>query len=116
MPVRYIIAGSRNFQNYSLMEKTLNSLNLGPDDEIVSGDARGADTLGAEYGTRHGIPVIHFPAQWDTYGKAAGFIRNEEMAEYGDYLVVFWDGVSRGTAQMIQAMKRKGKHGKVVFF
>ena len=98
------------------MEKTLNSLNLGPDDKIVSGDARGADTLGAEYGTRHGIPVIHFPAQWDTYGKAAGFIRNEEMAEYGDYLVAFWDGASKGTAQMIQAMKRKGKHGKVVLF
>lgn len=98
------------------MEKTLNSLNLGPDDEIVSGDARGADTLGARYGHLNGIPVIHFPAQWDTYGKAAGFIRNEEMAEYGDFLVAFWDGTSRGTAQMIQAMKRKGKHGKVVLF
>ena len=98
------------------MEKTLNSLNLGPDDEIVSGDARGADTLGVEYGTRHGIPVIHFPAQWDTYGKAAGFIRNEEMAEYGDFLLAFWDGKSHGTKNMIKTMKEMNKHGKVVIY
>ena len=114
--MRYIVAGSRNFQNYELMEKTLNSLNLGPDDEIVCGDARGADTLGAKYGQLNGIPVIHFPADWDAYGKAAGHIRNAEMAEYGDFLVAFWDGSSRGTSNMIQAMKRKGKHGKVLIF
>lgn len=96
------------------MEETLNSLGLTPEDEIVCGDARGADSLGARYGTLHKIPVIHFPANWDAYGKAAGAIRNEEMAQYGDFLVAFWDGTSRGTAHMIQAMKRKGKHGKVV--
>ena len=114
--MRYIVAGSRNFQNYGLMEETLNSLNLSPDDEIVCGDARGADLLGAQYGTQYKIPVIHFPADWNRYGKAAGHIRNAEMAEYGDFLVAFWNGTSRGTANMIQAMKRKGKHGKVVMF
>ena len=46
--------------------------------------------------------VAYFPADWDKYGKAAGFIRNEQMAQNADALVVFWDGKSRGTKNMIE--------------
>jgi hypothetical protein len=49
-----------------------------------------------------------FPADWDTFGKGAGFIRNTKMAEYSDALIAIWDGTSRGTAHMIRTAWRKG--------
>ena len=85
-------------------------------DKLISGGARGVDTIAEDYAKSKEIRTIIFYPDWEKYGNKAGFIRNEEMAEYGDFLVAFWDGKSRGTAQMIQAMKRKGKHGKVVLF
>ena len=65
--------------------------------------------LGAEWAANHGVPLQHFPAYWDKYGKSAGFIRNAEMGEYADALIAFWDGVSPGTKHMIQTMKRNKK-------
>jgi hypothetical protein len=96
------------------MDATLKSLNISSNDEIVCGGARGADSLGEKWGIANGVPIKYFFPKWEEFGKAAGHIRNAEMAEYGDFLVAFWDGQSRGTANMIQAMKRKKKHGKVV--
>ena len=84
--------------------------------QIASGGARGADSLGERYAIEHNLDLKIFPANWDKFGNAAGPIRNAEMAEYADYLVAFWDGKSRGTANMIQAMKNKGKHGKVISY
>ena len=105
--MKYIIAGGRDFNNYSIARSTIDRFsNI---DEIVSGDARGADTQGVIYGTQYNIKVVHFPAQWDLYGKSAGFIRNAEMGEYADALIAFWNGKSKGTAHMIQTMKRNGK-------
>lgn len=69
--------------------------------EIVSGTARGVDQLGEKWAAEHGIPVEHFPANWDIHGRAAGPIRNEEMAEYADALVAIHVNESRGTADMI---------------
>ena len=107
--MRIIIAGGRDFNNYAILDKILpNEINPAYD-TIISGDARGADILGAEWGAKHGIPIQHFPAYWDIYGKAAGFIRNAEMGEYADMLIAFWDGKSKGTAHMIKTMKIKKK-------
>jgi hypothetical protein len=72
--------------------------------EIVSGGARGVDRLGERYARKRGLPCKVFPAQWAKYGKSAGPIRNAEMAKYTDYGVAVWDGVSRGTANMIKLM------------
>lgn len=69
--------------------------------EVVSGTARGVDQLGEEWAAEHGIPVERFPADWDTHGRAAGPIRNEEMAEYADTLVAIHVNESRGTGDMI---------------
>jgi hypothetical protein len=49
-----------------------------------------------------------FPADWDTHGRAAGVIRNKQMAEYGDMLIAFWDGESKGTKNMIDTSKKLG--------
>ena len=83
-------------------------------DEVVSGDARGADELGARWATYNNIHVNHFPADWDYYGHAAGFIRNIEMADSADALIAFWDGKSHGTKHMIEIAKNKGLNVKVV--
>ena len=105
--MKYIIAGGRDFNNYSIVRQTIDRFSNV--DEIVSGDARGADAQGIIYGTQYNIKVVHFPAQWDLYGKSAGFIRNAEMGEYADALIAFWDGKSKGTAHMIKTMKRNNK-------
>lgn len=73
--------------------------------EIVSGTARGVDRDGEYYAKLHNIPVKRFPADWDSYGKSAGYIRNNQMAAYADALIAVWDGKSPGTKSMIEIMK-----------
>lgn len=113
--MKVIIAGSRTFNNYDLLVKTLQEENL-IIDEVVCGGARGADTLGAEWAKKNGVPVKYFNAEWEKYGRVAGIIRNHEMGDYADYLIAFWDGKSRGTKDMIDYMQQLGKHGKVILF
>jgi hypothetical protein len=75
--------------------------------EVVSGGARGVDRLGEEFAVAHHLHVKRFLPNWKL-GRGAGFIRNIEMAEYADALIAIWDGVSRGTAQMIREAKKRG--------
>lgn len=113
--MRVVIAGGRNFRDYNLLCNVLDNFHKeNKIDEVVCGGARGADSLGEQWAKEHNISVKYFPAEWDIYGLAAGPIRNQAMAEYGDYLIAFWDGKSRGTRNMIDCMKRMKKHGKVV--
>ena len=86
------------------------------DIEIVSGTAMGADRLGERYAKENGYKLKRFPAEWDKYGKSAGYRRNAEMAKYADACVVFWDGVSRGTKHMIDLANREGLVLKIVRF
>lgn len=111
--IRIIIAGSRSFDNYDKLCKEVDEFismqmffaGLGAykskEVEIVSGGARGADKLGERYAKGHNLRLKIFPADWDKYGKRAGYIRNTEMAEYANCLIAFWDGKSKGTAHMI---------------
>lgn len=100
---RVIIAGGREFNDYQYLKDSMDYFlqNIGDDISVVCGMARGADTLGEQYAKEKGYEVRYFPADWDKYGKAAGYIRNEEMAENADALVAFWNGSSRGTKHMI---------------
>lgn len=102
--MKLIIAGSRTFTDIGFMEEMLDAFVLDVS-EVVCGKARGADTLGEQWAILHGIPVKPFPADWDRYGKSAGFRRNLQMAEYANALAAFWDGKSRGTQHMVAAMK-----------
>ena len=113
--MKVIIAGGRDFNNYDLLSQTIDELNIIVS-EVVCGDANGADTLGAAWASANGIPVKHYPADWDTYGRSAGIIRNKQMAEYADFLVAFWDGKSHGTKNMIDTMQQIGKHGRVILY
>ena len=90
-----IIAGSRNFNDYNLLKSSCdNLLTQFTNIEIVSGTARGADKLGERYAREKGYDIKQFPANWDKFGKSAGYIRNDEMAQYADMLIAFWDGAS----------------------
>ncbi|MDR3135180.1 MAG: DUF2493 domain-containing protein [Deltaproteobacteria bacterium] len=73
--------------------------------EIVSGLAKGVDTLAIEYANKRGIGLKMFPADWKRFGRSAGPRRNEEMARYADYGVAVWDGLSHGTKHMIRLME-----------
>lgn len=75
---------------------------------VVSGKAPGVDSLGERWAKEHNKPVESFPADWDKYKKAAGPIRNRQMAKFSQALIAVWDGNSRGTKNMIEeARKRK---------
>jgi hypothetical protein len=107
--MKVIIAGSRGFSDFQLLYAKCEEVlaNVG-EAEIVSGTARGADKLGEHYASLKGHSVIQFPADWDKHGKAAGYIRNKEMADYSDCLIAFWDGESRGTKHMIDLATERG--------
>lgn len=82
--------------------------------EIVSGRAKGPDTFGEWWALSHGSPIKFFPADWKL-GPKAGFIRNEQMGDYADALIAFWDGKSGGTKHMIDYMMKLGKPIRVHF-
>lgn len=83
-------------------------------DEIVSGGAKGVDQCAADYARAHGLKLTEFLPQYERYGRAAPLIRNREIVEYADKLVVFWDGHSKGTHFVIQYAARIGKPCEVV--
>ena len=85
--------------------------------EIVSGAYyRGADKLGEQYAKERGFKITRFPANWNKYGKAAGPKRNEQMANYADALIAFWDGKSRGTKNMIDFAEQLGLDLKITSY
>jgi len=106
--MKLIIAGSRNFNDYNLLKNEINNLKYNIT-EIVSGTAKGADTMGEKYATEYNIKLTKFPAEWNTYGKKAGMIRNKVMGDYSDVCIAFWDSYSKGTKQMIDYMKKLKK-------
>jgi len=107
--MKVIIAGGRNFNDYDLLKAELNLILcirvMREDLVIVSGGAKGADALGERYAKEHNVPVKIFKADWNKHGKSAGPIRNFEMAKYAEGCIVFWDGKSKGTANMIQVAR-----------
>lgn len=108
---RVIIAGCRDFQDYGfLKEKCEHYLQnkLRSDNVIiVSGHASGADSLGERFAREHGLQVELHLADWERHGRAAGPIRNREMADRADALIAFWNGQSRGTKSMIDQAREK---------
>ena len=81
--MKVIIAGGRDFKDYDLLKKICNHmLSQSKEVEIVSGCAKGADSLGEQYAIDMGYRCSKFPADWEKYGRAAGFKRNSEMANY----------------------------------
>lgn len=108
--MKLIIAGSRTIKHYSPFDihEICCTLPEYPT-EVVCGMAKGPDLLGRDFALEYNIPCVHFPADWKTLGKQAGFVRNIAMAKYADALLAFWDGESRGTRHMICEMLNRYK-------
>jgi predicted Rossmann fold nucleotide-binding protein DprA/Smf involved in DNA uptake len=118
---RVIVAGSRTFADYELLSRKLDHLLAGKLADgvkvvVVSGQAAGADALGERWALARGLTVERHPARWDAEGRGAGFRRNERMAAVSQALVAFWNGLSQGTAHMIDTAAERGLAVRVVRF
>lgn len=105
--MRTIIAGSRDIKDYALVVDAINKAPWKPS-LIISGGAKGVDTLGEQWAEANDIPVEKYHANWKQFGRAAGPIRNRDMAEKADALIAIWDGKSKGTKSMIDLATNSG--------
>jgi len=111
--MKTIIAGSRTIIDPKVIEEAIAASGF-TITEVVCGGAKGVDTLGKNWAVDRGIPVKMFPADWEAHGKAAGPIRNSEMAIYADQAICIFDvqAECKGTKDMVKKMQN---HGKFVY-
>ena len=105
---RVLVCGGRNYVDEYMVDLaiwSLDSSNL----TIIHGGARGADSLAGQIAEAKGIPVEVHHADWETHGKAAGFIRNQKMLDSGVHMVLAFPG-GAGT----EDMKRRAKDAGVL--
>lgn len=111
---KYAIIGSRTFGDYDLVKKTMDGFD---DIElIVSGGAKGADSLAERYADEEGFEKKIFHADWDNLGRKAGPLRNTQIVEFADVVVCFWDGSSRGTLDSITKARILKKEVVIINF
>lgn len=105
--MKLAVVGGRGFDDWDKLEDTLNYMipRLGVK-TIVSGGAKGADSLAERYAKENKIPFVVFRAEWDKYGNSAGFRRNEYIVQYSDFLIAFKGG--KGTEHSISLARKKG--------
>ena len=97
--MKVIVAGGRDFIGTHVHEKWLkNTLTKMNATHVISGMARGADMFGFNVAKKLGYKTIEFPADWNMYGKSAGYKRNLAMAEFGEAVILFPGG--KGTQHM----------------
>jgi hypothetical protein len=104
--MKIAVIGSRSFKDYELVKKTLSPLEI---TLLVSGGAKGADSLGERYAKENNIETLIFKPDWEKHGKAAGMIRNTDIINNSETIIAFWDGESRGTKDSITKAEKKGK-------
>lgn len=83
-------------------------------EEIVSGGTAGVDSCAAEYAKRNGLTLTVFLPEYERYGRAAPIVRNKEIVDYADKVIVFRNGSSKGTLSVIQYAERVGKPCEVI--
>lgn len=102
--MKVAVVGSRSITAYPLKEVLPAETT-----EIISGGARGVDTLAREYAQQHGIPLTEIRPDYARYGKGAPLRRNLEIIKRADMVIALWDGKSTGTAQVIAECRKQGK-------
>lgn len=107
---RLIIAGSRTLHPEAAhISFALRQQGWAQIDEVVSGGAQGVDSAGEAWAHATGVPVKIFRPDWCAFGRAAGPMRNRHMAQYATHALVFWDGASPGTANLMAEMRQLDK-------
>lgn len=107
--MKLAVIGSRNLTNIALEQYITDEVR-----EIVSGGAVGVDTCAAEYAKRKGLRLTEFLPKYERYGRAAPIIRNKEIVDYADKIIVFWNGSSKGTLSVIKYAQKAEKPCKVI--
>ena len=105
--MRTIIAGSRDCTDMDVLKTAIADCGWAPT-VVISGTARGVDQLGESWAEENKIPCEQYPANWNKYGKSAGYHRNVVMADKAEALIAIWDGKSKGTQLMIHIAKDRG--------
>ena len=117
---RLVIAGGRDYRDYDRLSQEVDRYlkELHPKEKviIVSGTAKGADRLGEEYARKKGYRLEEYPANWQHFGRAAAVKRNLEMAQLADAAIVFWDGESAGSKNMIDCATGEHIPCKVIHY
>lgn len=114
---KVIVAGCRDFADYELLKEKCDFYlqNKKPENiVIVSGHASGTDALGERYAQERGYETEIYPTDWKTHGRAAGPIRNAQMAAVADALIALWDGKSHGIKNMIETARKHNLQVAVV--
>ena len=105
--MRLAISGYRNFHDYLAFKNILDQYVI---DEIIVGDATGADALARKYSLEElgKLATVHY-ADWDRYGNSAGPIRNGKILDDNpDLVIAFLHANSRGTKRMIEQAGSRG--------
>lgn len=134
--MKLAIIGSRDFNDYDLLKSTIIKYFSNESgftfDEVISGAAAGADSLGAKYSKEYGIKLMEYKAEWDNleakpciiktnkYGKKynalAGHNRNSLIINDADLILAFWDGKSTGTKDSLTKAKNLKKPTFIIYF
>lgn len=107
MGERVAVIGSRKWTDWEMVRDYIYSLD--EDDVVVSGGARGPDEWGQIFAEERGLETLIFPADWASFGKKAGILRNRDIVKACDRLVAFWDGASTGTKHSIDLARSTNK-------
>lgn len=110
--MKVAIIGSRRYHSLQLVRAYVASLN--EDDWVVTGGAMGVDLEAEGAARERKLPFLVFPAQWERYGRSAGYKRNILIVQYADRVVAFWDGKSKGTQNTIELAERMDKPVEIV--
>jgi hypothetical protein len=104
--MKVAVIGSRTFNDYELVKETLTKLDI---TLLISGGAKGADSLGERYANENNITTLIFKPDWERHGRGAGMIRNTDIVKNSDIVVAFWDGSSKGTLDSIRKVEKLNK-------
>lgn len=105
--MKIAIIGSRECGNFNFEQELKNRLLVFPTDTIISGGARGIDTLAAQYARKRGMKLLEFRPDYATFGRGATFVRNRLIVDMADVVLAYWNGTSRGTKYTIEYAKKK---------
>ena len=102
--MKLLIVGSRSITDFDLSPHIADDVNA-----IISGGARGIDSLAERYADQHRLSKYILRPRYDLYGRAAPFKRNEQMVDIADAVLVIWDGHSKGAEHTLKYAKRINK-------
>ena len=107
--MKLLVVGSRSITDFDLSPYIPEGV-----DTIISGGANGIDTVAEQYADNHRISKIIIRPQYERYGRGAPLKRNQEMVNMADFVLVIWDGKSRGTKFTIDYARKVGKQVTVI--